>query len=305
MKEDEYKCLEESLRMEGCRDPIILWNDTIVDGHNRYEICTRLNIPYKTIHKGFASRAEAISWICLNQLSRRNISEEAFRYLVGKRYDAEKQIAQRKNSRGLNQYSPHQEDEDSPSSPAPSNTPAHRRTSTQIGRLYNLNHATVERYGRLSRSLDEIERKSPGMLPVILSGACKISKDNIDLIANMPDQYVHSISSQLHSKVADKKHVTIRESGRTIQELCETEKQESSDISQHNLITSIKNMPAYDPDAIINEILLTVPSWKNELDRLIKNDDLTGTSKEARQKLINVLSDLQLSVSQLQSIIKG
>ena len=76
LRVEEYKNLEESLINEGCRDPIILWNDVIVDGHNRYEICTRLNIPFNTIHKGFSSRAEAISWICLNQLSRRNITEE-------------------------------------------------------------------------------------------------------------------------------------------------------------------------------------------------------------------------------------
>ena len=80
LRVEEYKNLEESLITEGCRDPIILWNDVIVDGHNRYEICTRLNIPVQTMHKGFSSRAEAISWICLNQLSRRNITEEAFRY---------------------------------------------------------------------------------------------------------------------------------------------------------------------------------------------------------------------------------
>ena len=92
LRVEEYKNLEESLINEGCRDPIILWNDVIVDGHNRYEICTRLNIPFNTIHKGFSSRAEAISWICLNQLSRRNITEEAFRYLIGKRYDAEHNI---------------------------------------------------------------------------------------------------------------------------------------------------------------------------------------------------------------------
>ena len=33
--------LEESLLAEGCRDPFVTWRGTIVDGHNRYEICTR------------------------------------------------------------------------------------------------------------------------------------------------------------------------------------------------------------------------------------------------------------------------
>ena len=63
LRNEEYTNLEESLLSEGCREPITLWNDTIVDGHNRYEICTRLNIPFRIVHKGFSSRAEAVSWI--------------------------------------------------------------------------------------------------------------------------------------------------------------------------------------------------------------------------------------------------
>ena len=37
----EYSNLEQSLRLEGCRDAITVWDGVIVDGHNRYEICTR------------------------------------------------------------------------------------------------------------------------------------------------------------------------------------------------------------------------------------------------------------------------
>ena len=61
LRNEEYTNLEESLLSEGCREPITLWNDTIVDGHNRYEICTRLNIPFRIVHKGFSSRPEAVS----------------------------------------------------------------------------------------------------------------------------------------------------------------------------------------------------------------------------------------------------
>lgn len=35
----EYFQLEENILTDGCINPIITWNDVIVDGHNRYEIC--------------------------------------------------------------------------------------------------------------------------------------------------------------------------------------------------------------------------------------------------------------------------
>lgn len=46
LRREEYRQLELNLVMEGCREDIIAWNDTIVDGHNRYEICNKMRIPY-------------------------------------------------------------------------------------------------------------------------------------------------------------------------------------------------------------------------------------------------------------------
>ena len=39
LRKDEYLQLEVNLAVDGCREPIITWNNIIVDGHNRYEIC--------------------------------------------------------------------------------------------------------------------------------------------------------------------------------------------------------------------------------------------------------------------------
>lgn len=70
---EEYDALEKSIVSEGCRDALILWGDTLVDGHNRYEICKRHNIPFQTTHKNFDSRNDAIVWMIQNQLGRRNL----------------------------------------------------------------------------------------------------------------------------------------------------------------------------------------------------------------------------------------
>lgn len=70
---DERQGLEKSLLAEGCRDALVLWGDTLIDGHNRFEICTRNKIPFKTVQKEFADRRSAIEWIILNQFGRRNL----------------------------------------------------------------------------------------------------------------------------------------------------------------------------------------------------------------------------------------
>jgi hypothetical protein len=49
-----------TLPIDGCRDPLVLWNGILIDGYNRYKICTENNIPFKTIDKEFASREEVL-----------------------------------------------------------------------------------------------------------------------------------------------------------------------------------------------------------------------------------------------------
>ena len=70
---DEYNLLEESILAEGCRDALVIWNDAIIDGHNRYEICTRHGLDFNTTPMAFESRADVKIWIVKNQLGRRNL----------------------------------------------------------------------------------------------------------------------------------------------------------------------------------------------------------------------------------------
>jgi len=70
---EEYENLRESIKTEGCRDAIIVWDGVIIDGHNRYAVCRELDIPFNTVEKTFADESVAIEYILLNQLARRNL----------------------------------------------------------------------------------------------------------------------------------------------------------------------------------------------------------------------------------------
>lgn len=72
---EEYNGLEESILAEGCRDALVLWGETLIDGHNRYEICTAHDVPYQTVQKDFADRNDAKLWMMHNQLARRNLND--------------------------------------------------------------------------------------------------------------------------------------------------------------------------------------------------------------------------------------
>ncbi|EEO27159.1 hypothetical protein [Oxalobacter paraformigenes] len=70
----DYARLKANILADGCREPISVWNGTILDGHNRYRICTENNIPFATVEvSSVRTRAEAFIWMYENQLGRRNL----------------------------------------------------------------------------------------------------------------------------------------------------------------------------------------------------------------------------------------
>lgn len=75
---EERQQLEENiLEHGGARDPLVVWAAkgklTLLDGHNRYEICTRLDLPFEIHELRFDSREAARIWIRNNQAGRRNL----------------------------------------------------------------------------------------------------------------------------------------------------------------------------------------------------------------------------------------
>lgn len=76
LTEDEYAALEHSLLSEGCRDALVLWGDLLVDGHNRYNICQKHAIPFKTTqNQKFQSMDDVHLWMIDNHLGRRSVSD--------------------------------------------------------------------------------------------------------------------------------------------------------------------------------------------------------------------------------------
>lgn len=71
---EEFKQLETNVLAEGIREPIITWNGTIVDGHNRYELAQMYELPFKTREMQFTTMENCKEWMILNQFGRRNLS---------------------------------------------------------------------------------------------------------------------------------------------------------------------------------------------------------------------------------------
>lgn len=93
MKPQERKGLETEIIKAGkCRDPLKIWKGKgiLLDGHNRFEICTEHKLPFETEEVELADRDAAKEWILEYQLSRRNLTDDQEALYRGRLYNLRK-----------------------------------------------------------------------------------------------------------------------------------------------------------------------------------------------------------------------
>lgn len=67
---------------------------------------------------------------------------------------------------------------------------------------------------------------------------------------------------------------------------------------------SVKDMPAFDPDAEISSLTLTIPSWSSSIERTRSRADLSIISPVAKNRLIGALQSLQDTVDKMLRAVK-
>lgn len=102
---DEFKQLENNILKHGCKDPLTVWETTeqkagigerdepiyiLIDGHNRYKICTQFGVDFKIGLLDFEDLDEVKDYMIDFQLGRRNLNPEQISYFRGLRYNREK-----------------------------------------------------------------------------------------------------------------------------------------------------------------------------------------------------------------------
>ena len=191
LTEDERKQLEENILADGeILSPILVWNDTIVDGHNRYEILqSHPEIPYNIRNLYLETREQVLAWICKNQLGRRNLTPEQKKFLMGKQYDAEKQA---EGFHG-NQHT----------LPAPSGgvQNEHRQTAEKtcerIARENHVSASSVRRAALFAQGVDLADKLCPGIRHQVLRGDLKAPDILFERLAKAAPEKYEAILEQI------------------------------------------------------------------------------------------------------------
>lgn len=209
--DDEFDVLEANILSEGeIYTPIFVWNGYIIDGHHRHKILIKHdNIKFRIIEKEFENKYEAMSWMCNNQLGRRNLTPENRKYLVGKKYDAEKRSYGSSDGFRGNQ---HKKVVDGYFSHLPKEQKANTRQ--RVAEETGTTQAYVRFADEFAKGVDAAEEAVPGIKKEILSGKIKKPAKEIAEIAKAPIEERRALTENLrlikNKEEKDKSHKTIK-----------------------------------------------------------------------------------------------
>jgi hypothetical protein len=234
---DEYAQLESNILQHGCQTPLQVWQTSkksidlssekeddlayiLVDGHNRYKICTKHNLTFEVYVLSFDSQKEVKDYMINLQLGRRNLSQNQISYFRGLRYNNEKADKfdnlqsfsskgqndpsvkegkddanlQTKSSKGQNDPSVKkvQLDENLPTNSSKGqNDPSVKTTAERLAKEYNVSPKTIKRDAEFADGLEKIDSE---LRNNILEGKVKIDKGVIQKLSkNQIETQIKSI----------------------------------------------------------------------------------------------------------------
>lgn len=216
LTQEERRQLEENILAEGeLLAPILVWNGTIVDGHNRYEILqSHPEIPCSVRDLELETREEVLVWICKHQLGRRNLTPEQKKFLMGKQYDAEKQSAG---------FHGNQHTRPVPSAGAQNeHQQTAEKTCERIAQENHVSASAVRRAALFAAGVDLAEELCPGIRQRVLSGDLKAPDALFERLAKARPEDYDALLEQI-------KNPQSRAKPAAKQKLFQTEKSSSSE----------------------------------------------------------------------------
>jgi hypothetical protein len=273
LSEDSREQLEENIKLNGCLDPLTLWDKkngdlVLVDGHNRYQICSKHDIPFRVRIIKFGSEEEAKDWMINHQLGRRNLNPDQLSYFRGLKYERMK-----KKRGGYDKVLSSGQSGD--------------KTSEVLAREFNVSDRTILRDAEFAKGIEIIAKGNPKMKNDILLGRIKVKKSDVQTLAQVKDM-------RQIGKI--KNEADLFNKAKSIRKEKEAQKAEK-----------VQN----EMDQRVNEAIETIkgnePVFTNKEDRIkrIKVNIVSAVNKTIQQKDKNSLKEVKAYIKRLEDELFG
>lgn len=285
---EEYEMLQENILKAGeVFEPITIWNNIIIDGHNRWKIiCEHWEIlkdKFRTKEMTFPDKWAAFEWMYRNQLGRRNLTKEQQKYLIGKMYEAQK------HSAGGQSGNDNAKKRTGQNVPFVSKTKDGHKTADAIGAEFNMTGKAVRRAEQYSKGIDALKDISCDAAEKVLKGKSNITTKEIIVIPKMEPTAVEELAcSIVNDNPIPRKSQMKRErkpGGWTKAELEDRAELEAIVADMYDRST----VPEYTVDSLVYEIQLCAGEYVQQIQHTLKDrkEILTQENKPIIAEAIN------------------
>ncbi len=207
---------------------------------------------------------------CREELRARHLPENQWRYLIGKRFNADIVIGAH-NAAGTNQFKERVCREFSKAKSLYESSAG--RTKERLAEEYHLNRCSITRYAIYAQAIDYIASMKQEMVNQILAGEIKTSMEAVMACYGKEEDDVTKLLTTSRGSMTAKQVGSVEE--KIVKGV------------------TIKDMPAFDPDAEINSLALTIPSWISSINRTRFTAKFPLLTSKGRDQLENELYQLQ------------
>ena len=257
--------------------------DNRIDNILIFDVCTAYHIDYRTYEMSFPSVYHVYSWVCYEQLERKDITGSMRRFLLGYLTLAESAIYQNTKKGKL------------------ANIPAKKEAVEIVAKCFGLSNVSIFNHKRLAESILKINDISCELIPYILNERMRINTQQIISLGSKSKVEIKELAYEIRN-ISDKEEIRFADLNKKLVQDKHMNQRNKKKIQSN--IPEIRKMPEYDPDAELTSLSLTLPVWINSINRVYESN-IDESSIKARNDLYDILCQLDSSTELLKKHLEN
>ena len=280
--ENDFAYTAEKVSKYGCTHPIWVWDNIVLTDHLLFRVCSGLQIPITTIQMHYLTRDDALFYTAKRIIESDLLSGYYKMYDLGAAYISLKKMLAPVYSGKREHPFPEHEDREHGNFD-------HGRTAVVASSIFHHNGRTMITYGRFRQAIDSIAYVCPEFATALLLKEIRAKIQDIMEISKLSKGMILKAYAELKRGTSVKAFLLNYFPSSCRQSIATKSLNPCA-------LPGIKNMPAFDPDAEVSSLALTIPSWINSINRVSNTANFSIVTERGKGQLLEQMYNLSVAI---------
>ncbi|MCL2224887.1 MAG: hypothetical protein FWB96_07970 [Defluviitaleaceae bacterium] len=171
-------------------------------------------------------------------------------------------------------------------------------TYKRLEEIFGCTYSKLRRTILYAEAIDRISKIFPKIAADILNGKTRLPLEETVALSHMKFHEINDIMMRLSAEKTSAKTIICEQIA-----LRQKRQSKPKKTQQDAPSVSIKDTPIHDPDARLNALSYTIPSWRNMIEKAFDYSEWENVSRHAREKLAEELEKISGAANALCKIL--